>query len=157
VDVRLRPVRDDELPDWLESLRTQYARDISENAGMSPEGARRKADRDLQSLFPDGRPGEGHELYVVEGEAGEAIGRAWLADREDPQGRLAFVYDVFLDARVRGKGLGRRTMELLEREARRRGHDRIQLNVFGGNEIARSLYRSLGYREVSVFMGKELE
>jgi ribosomal protein S18 acetylase RimI-like enzyme len=34
-----------------------------------------------------------------------------------------------------------------EDEARRRGLSHIVLNVFGGNKVARGLYRSLGYDE----------
>ena len=45
-------------------------------------------------------------------------------------------------------------MALLEEEARRLGVPRIELNVFGGNEVARSLYRSLGYGEEAVVMSK---
>lgn len=41
-------------------------------------------------------------------------------------------------------------------EVRRLGLGAIALNVFGGNEPARALYRSLGYRDVSVWMSKEL-
>jgi ribosomal protein S18 acetylase RimI-like enzyme len=39
---------------------------------------------------------------------------------------------------------------------RRAGHRRIALNVFGGNEAARSLYRSLGYHEAAVTMTKDV-
>jgi RimJ/RimL family protein N-acetyltransferase len=37
------------------------------------------------------------------------------------------------------------------------GITRAELNVFGGNERARSLYRSLGYRELGIAMGKDLD
>jgi ribosomal protein S18 acetylase RimI-like enzyme len=47
-------------------------------------------------------------------------------------------------------------MLLAEDEARRRGLTRIELNVFGGNEVARNLYRSLGYVETSAQMAKDL-
>ena len=47
-------------------------------------------------------------------------------------------------------------MLLVEGEARDRGIGRVELNVFGGNEVARGLYRSLGYVETSVQMAKEL-
>jgi ribosomal protein S18 acetylase RimI-like enzyme len=47
-------------------------------------------------------------------------------------------------------------MEFAEDEARRRGIDRVALNVFGGNEVARGLYRSLGYKENAVAMSKRL-
>jgi hypothetical protein len=30
------------------------------------------------------------------------------------------------------------------------------MNVFGGNDVARGLYRSLGYEERAVMMGKKL-
>jgi ribosomal protein S18 acetylase RimI-like enzyme len=47
-------------------------------------------------------------------------------------------------------------MSLVEAEARRRGAPVVELNVWGGNTVARSLYRSLGYAERSVFMSKDL-
>jgi RimJ/RimL family protein N-acetyltransferase len=43
-------------------------------------------------------------------------------------------------------------MVYAEEEARRRGLDRVGLMVFGGNEVARNLYRSLGYAEIAVFV-----
>ena len=43
-----------------------------------------------------------------------------------------------------------------EEEARRRGLRHVGLMVFGGNEVARNLYRSLGYAENAVVMSKPL-
>ena len=63
---------------------------------------------------------------------------------------------MWIDPDLRGRGLGRRAMELVEREVRARGLERVELNVFGGNAVARSLYRSLGYAERAVIMSKEL-
>lgn len=37
-----------------------------------------------------------------------------------------------------------------------RGHESMTLNVWGGNDVARGLYRSLGYVEESVHMRKRL-
>jgi RimJ/RimL family protein N-acetyltransferase len=48
-------------------------------------------------------------------------------------------------------------MELAEAEARSHGLHRIALNVFGGNEVARNLYRSLGYAESAVHMAKDID
>ena len=47
-------------------------------------------------------------------------------------------------------------MLLFEEEARSRGLSGASLTVLGGNEVARSLYRSLGYSERAVFMSKTL-
>jgi ribosomal protein S18 acetylase RimI-like enzyme len=48
-------------------------------------------------------------------------------------------------------------MLLAEEEARRRGIDRLALNVFGRNTVARRLYRSLGYDENAIAMSKALD
>ena len=77
----------------------------------------------------------------------------WGADRG---GGESFIYDITIDPDHQGRGYGRATMRLAEDEARSRGIGRIELNVFGGNDVARGLYRSLGYVETSVQMGKDL-
>jgi ribosomal protein S18 acetylase RimI-like enzyme len=65
-----------------------------------------------------------------------------------------WVWSVALDEEHRGRGLGRAAMLLAEDEARRRGATEIGLNVFGFNDVALGLYRSLGYESVSVQMRK---
>ncbi len=155
--LRLRPMTDDELPAFIEHGKAQYARDMVENAGLSPEQARTKTEQDWSRLLPNGRIPSGHHVYVVEDEEGQRVGDLWFAERTtDFEGTGAFVYSIEIDEEFRGKGYGRETMELLEDEVRKTGLDRIALNVFGGNEIARSLYRSLGYSETAVMMRKEL-
>jgi ribosomal protein S18 acetylase RimI-like enzyme len=67
-----------------------------------------------------------------------------------------FIYDIRLDERFRGRGYGKAAMEFAEEEARRLGVGRVALNVFGGNEVARNLYRSLGYQENAIAMSKTL-
>jgi len=71
--------------------------------------------------------------------------------------RVLFVYDISIDPRFQGRGYGRATMTLAEGEARARGISRLELNVFGGNDVARGLYRSLGYVETAVQMAKDLD
>jgi ribosomal protein S18 acetylase RimI-like enzyme len=156
--LRLRPIRDDEFQAFVDVSRARYADDIERNANLPHAEAQRKALQDFASLLPGDRPAEGQDIFIVEDEeSGEAVGRIWLAVREHFGRPSAFLYDITIDERVRGRGYGRQAMLLLEEEVRRRGLRRIALNVFGGNERARSLYRSLGYREDSVWMGKELD
>ena len=89
-------------------------------------------------------------------ETGERVGYLWIAERDNQGRKVVWIYDIEIDERFRGRGLGRATMELAEQQARERGLGRVELNVFGRNEVARSLYRSLGYEESAVWMGKEL-
>jgi ribosomal protein S18 acetylase RimI-like enzyme len=71
--------------------------------------------------------------------------------------RVLYIYNIEIDEPQRGHGYGRTAMLLAEAEARSRGIDRVELNVFGGNDVARNLYRSLGYVETSIQMGKDLD
>jgi ribosomal protein S18 acetylase RimI-like enzyme len=148
-------MREEELPGYLERLQAEYAEDMTENGGMSEDAARRKAAADVATVFPDGLASD-VEARVVEDDAGTAVGHLVYAEREQHGSRYAFVYDIRIDEARRGQGFGRAAMELLEAEARERGLPQVQLNVFGGNEAARALYRSLGFAELSVQMGKEL-
>jgi ribosomal protein S18 acetylase RimI-like enzyme len=150
--VRLRKVRDDELPAFLQAMRRFYVTDLERHAGLTRAEAEEKATRDHAALLPDGRPLEGHHLLAVEDEDGTLIGRLWYADR--PTG--AFLYAIDLDEHVRGRGYGREAMQAFEGLARERGAANLLLNVSGGNEVARSLYRSLGFVEESLQMTKPL-
>jgi ribosomal protein S18 acetylase RimI-like enzyme len=156
--VRLRPLRDDELPEFIERGRDAYARDMVEQAGLTPEQAQKKAENDWARLLPNGQVPAGHHLFAIEDEeTGERVGELWIAERSsDFEGDAAFVYAVEIYEPFRGRGWGREAMLLAENRARELGHSHIALNVFGGNDVARSLYRSLGYAETAVFMRKSL-
>jgi ribosomal protein S18 acetylase RimI-like enzyme len=155
VAVRLRRLVDDEIASFVAATRADYELGIL-NAGLSEEEAHAKAERDFATLVRDGRPVAGQELFVIEdAETGAPMGRVWLGERFTGQ-RIGFLYDIEIDERFRGRGLGREAMLLVEEEARRRGFVEIRLNVFGGNETAHSLYRSLSYVEFTIGMRKRL-
>ena len=145
----------DEFSRWLPKMRDGYAHDIAVNGGASEDEAQRKASADLEQLFPADQPSETQFVFVIEAE-GEAVGDLWCAERENFLGRSLWIFDVYVEEVYRGRGYGKQAMLLAEAEARRRGIHRIGLNVFGGNEVARNLYRSLGYAENGVLMSKAL-
>ena len=155
--VHIRPLRDDEYGDWRRLSAERYAEDMVENGGFAPVQAREKSEKDFALTLPDGLATPGQHVFAIEAPDGEVVGHVWLGERETrDEGRVAFVYEIRIDEEQRGKGYGRAAMLLLEDEARALGLDRIDLNVFGGNEVARGLYRSLGYEERAVMMGKKL-
>ena len=151
----LRPLRPDEFDAWRRGSERFYAENMVEAGGIDPEVAARKARTDFDALLEDGVETTGHAFFAIE-EGEEPVGSLWLAERTDDQGRTLFVYEVFVRAGARGRGHGREAMHFAEAEARRRGIPAVTLNVFGGNEPARGLYRSLGYRELAVYMRKDL-
>jgi ribosomal protein S18 acetylase RimI-like enzyme len=153
----LRPMREDEYPSFARVVRDTYVQEMVESGFMSRSEAEAKADADLAEQLPDGLRTEGTYVYAIEDEGGSMAGHAFLGKRADSTGaEVAFIYDIWLDASVRGRGLGRAAMVELEDEVRRLGLDRLRLNVFGHNSRARELYRSLGYEELSILMGKTL-
>jgi len=147
-------MRDDEYEAWLPQVREGYARSMIDHGGFSPVVARARAETQIGELFPGGGPAAAQLVFVIEAD-GEPVGDLWLAERQDMSGRpCLFVYEVHVDEAHRGRGHGRAAMLFAEEEARRRGLDCVVLNVFGGNEVARRLYRSLGYEENAVAMSK---
>lgn len=91
-------------------------------------------------------------------------GNGWLELAEDADGLLGYalvlfhkgtslarLYSMAVDARARGRGLGRRLLERAEVEAQRRGSVYMRLEVRPDNAHAIALYESLGYRKFAVF------
>ena len=148
----VRPLRADEFPGLLARVQAGYVSDMVA-AGVEPEVARTKSDRDHAAILSDGMATAGHSFYAIEDD-GERAGYLWLAERDSELGRNLFVYAVEVDEDRRGRGLGRAAMRFAEDEARRRGIPKVALNVFGGNDVARGLYTSLGYRDTAVYMEK---
>ena len=150
--VFLRELRHDELLAWLEAARSFYVSELARHAELPRQEAEEKADRDYGMLFPDGKPTGGQHLLTIEDSRGESIGRLFFAERSTG----IWLYEIEIEGSVRGRGLGREAMLAFEQRARELGAEKVTLNVFGGNEVARSLYRSLGYAEESVHMRKRL-
>jgi ribosomal protein S18 acetylase RimI-like enzyme len=144
VEVTLRPLREDELPAFVARGRAEYERELVELAGFDAAEAGRKAEADYV-------PKPEHGLFALEAD-GRGIGSAWFGEA---RGR-AFIYDIWIEPAERGQGYGRGAMLALEEEAQRRGLAGLDLNVWAGNDVARSLYRSLGYVERGIFMRKNL-
>ena len=155
MSLSLRPRPDDEFDAWFPQMRDRYAADMARDAGVDPDKAAAMAASQMDALFPGRVPSPEQLVYVLEAD-GERVGELWLCDRDEAVQHALFIYFVGIDSQHRGKGYGKAAMELVESEARRLGVDRIALNVFGRNEVARNLYRSPGYEENAVSMTKKL-
>jgi ribosomal protein S18 acetylase RimI-like enzyme len=156
VSSRLRRPTALEYEQWFDVARQQYVDDLMTSGSMSRDAAEAKGHRDFAGLLPDGPATAGHLIFRLEAD-GRAVGWLWLALRH-PQAEtgVGFIYDISVEEEFRGRGYGRAAMGLAEEEARQNGLHAIALSVFGNNDVARGLYTSLGYRETSVQMRKEL-
>jgi len=63
---------------------------------------------------------------------------------------LINIHDIFVASSVRGKRIGRLLLERIETKARELGCCRLTLEVRKDNEVARALYRKVGFDRVLV-------
>lgn len=81
--------------------------------------------------------------FLVAREGGSLLGHALLAFRA--HSTLARLYSLAVRPGETGRGLGRALLHAAERHARKRGADRLRLEVRADNMPALRLYDSTGY------------
>ena len=158
MSVTLRPMDAADYEEFVREAVDGYVGQLVDSGGWTPDEARAKADADFSRLLPDGlATKEQHLTMMVDDASGQVVGRLWFSALERNGRRYLWVHDVSVLPDARGQGHGRAGMLALEDEARRLGYGELRLNVFGHNDVARGLYRALGYAEVAVEMQKQLE
>jgi GNAT superfamily N-acetyltransferase len=124
--------------------------------GLDLSFARDVATR-LAELRRRGWPGPGEGLWIAEAD-GRAVGSITLNDQGGGLGRLGH---LVLTPETRGSGTGRRLVEEVIEAARAAGYQRLELATFSDLSAAGSLYRSVGFVNVStertVRWGREME
>jgi aminoglycoside 6'-N-acetyltransferase len=81
---------------------------------------------------------------------GEVAGMIQACEEQDPDFRHASI-DLFLSARLHGRGLGAEAIRTLARHLiGDRGHHRIAIDPMVANETAIRCYRAVGFRPVGV-------
>ena len=84
------------------------------------------------------------------------MGIVWMRATLDAVIKTGFIFDIAINEDQRGKGYGKRAMQLIEEKARELGIRQMGLHVFAKNKIARNLYKSLRYETKSLNMTKDL-
>ena len=142
-----------ELTEWLARSTANYIKERVAS-GDTPDEARDRARESLERTFPGGTVSSRQKAgrLVL---AGEPIGELWVGQfADDPQ--RWWVWNIRIEDHFQGRGLGRRAMLIAEDLARAGGAVTLGLNVLAHNGTARGLYSSLGYREVTIQMRKDM-
>ena len=142
------------MSSWFAQLWTSYFDDMIA-AGIGEVAAQANINGNRERLFVDDRLGPGQHVFDLVDE-GVDVGTLWLAEPGVADPVAWYVYDIVIDEPHRGRGCGRRAMEAAERFVRDAGGQRLALNVFGPNTVARNLYESLEFHVVAQFMAKDL-
>ena len=155
--VTVRTMTASEYDAWQRQIAEEYAQEQVAAGRWPEEGAVQRALDENARLLPDG-PDTARMLVLSGVDAdGKPIGRAWVG-LDHPRGApgVAFLYDIEVVAGRRGSGLGRALLAAVEAVARDAGASALELNVFGGNTAAISMYESSGYDVVTQQMRKAL-
>ncbi len=148
------PMSTSEFESWLPGELEAYRIELVDS-GQEIVVAEQNVEATKNALFPEGKPAVGqHFMNVLDQDV--AVGTIWLGEPQIEASGAWVLYQIMIDEKFRGKGYGRRTMEEAEIWVRSRGGTRLNLNVFGHNIVARSLYDSLGFRTQATRMFKDL-
>ena len=146
-----------EFDEWQATIAEDYAEEQVAVGRWQREGAVQRARDENVQLLPQGL--ETARMLVLRGvdSSDEPVGRAWVS-LDHPRGApdVAFLYDIEVIATRRGSGFGRALLKAVEDAARQAGAAALELNVFGRNHTAISLYSSSGYDVVTQQMRKPL-
>jgi ribosomal protein S18 acetylase RimI-like enzyme len=153
--VTLRPMTEADYAAYLPRATEAYAVDLARNNLVSAEEGLARSRRSFETELPDGIHTPDQRLLIAEDGEGRLVGYLWLARKAETD--TLFIYDIEVVAERRGGGFGRSLMEHVEVEGRAMGLGRIELNVHADNEVARSLYEAVGYREMRRQMVKLLD
>lgn len=156
--VLLEPMTEAAYQTYLADAVKEYADDHILDGRWSPDEALEESAKEFAKLLPDGPKTPDHYLYiVVDGDSRLPVGMIWYMVRPGPKGKTAFIYDIRMNAGMRGRGYGTQTLKALEEDAKPRGVVSIALHVFGHNDGAFRLYQRVGYRATNILMAKDLD
>ena len=116
-----------------------YARD--------PMGGATPLSQEVRDTLVAGLAAAGNAFSLIARVGGEPVGLAncfhgYSTFAARP---LVNIHDMVVDARFRGRGIGRALFAEIEAIAASRGACKVTLEVLSGNAPARALYASLGY------------
>jgi ribosomal protein S18 acetylase RimI-like enzyme len=151
--ITFEPFPPADLSEWIRETTIAYVdeRVAGRDSRAEAEG---NANASIERLFPNGLPAPS-QLVGRLMLSNQVIGTLWIGWAQDDPQRW-WVWDVVIDQESRGRGYGRQAMQLAESLARDERALTMGLNVAGRNQVARSLYSSLGHQETAVQVRKAL-
>jgi len=153
----LTPMTESEYSAYLAFAIPDFARDKVLAGQWSEAESLARAREDYAQSLPQGLATPDNFLFTVRGDTRQAaIGMLWFAAQERAGKRIAYVYDVSIDAEHQRKGHASRAFAALEIEVEKLGLSGIALHVFGHNAGAQALYQKLGYAPTNITMFKRL-
>ncbi|MFH0956392.1 MAG: GNAT family N-acetyltransferase [Candidatus Aenigmatarchaeota archaeon] len=99
--------------------------------------------------------GNPQHVKVAE-EAGRIVGYVWFKEVESDIGKFGRIEHIFVEPKLRGKGIAKSLMREVEKYVRSAGIGSIKLTVLKENSEAITLYEEIGYAAIGLKMEKRL-
>ena len=153
----LVPMTEAGFPAFLEAAIESYANDNVASGRWNASDAPALAREETQRLLPQNEATAENYLFVLhDSELKAHVGYLWFGTLARGAKKVAYLYQLYVNAQLRRRGYGRQAMHAFEKEALKRRHEALALNVFATNAGARRLYEAVGYSASSIVMHKEL-
>jgi len=149
--IRLIPASPAEYDDFVTDQIREFAEQKVRAGHWRIEEARELSRHAVESFLPDGGPSEGHRVYRAVDTSNRGVGWIWVGPPPVRPLNLPtrwWLYQITVDAPLRGKGYGRAMLAATEELVSREGGQELYLNVFRWNSVARAMYDSAGYAVV---------
>ena len=151
----LSPMTDAEFSAYLEAAIPEFARDKVASGQWAEASAIELSRQGYAELLPEGVSTPDNHLYTIRDD-GAAVGMLWFAAQERAAQRIAYVYDILIDAQHQRKGHATRAFAALEDGVTKLGLSGIALHVFAHNAGALALYQRLGFQATNINMLKRI-
>lgn len=109
------------------------------------------ADKILDTLYEAYQKEKASYFIILKGD--EIMGGAGVAQLDNYEGNVCELQKMYFKSEARGKGLGKKMMDLCLSTAKAYGFEQCYLETLPYMEDARKLYRKVGFKDLDAPMG----
>ncbi len=145
----------EEFKQYISYAIEDYAKDKIASGNWSEDEAINLSRESFERLLPNGEKTENNHLLSIFHDD-ILVGMIWISQKAPKNPNEGFIYDFVIFEQYQGQGYGKKAMKEAEIIAKELGMNKIGLNVFGHNKIARGLYEKMGYEITNITMAKTI-
>ncbi|MEK4171624.1 GNAT family N-acetyltransferase [Lysinibacillus sp. FSL L8-0312] len=153
--ISLKPMNQEEFKQYISYAIEDYAKDKIASGNWSEDEAINLSRESFERLLPNGEKTENNHLLSIFHDD-ILVGMIWISQKAPKNPNEGFIYDFVIFEQYQGQGYGKKAMKEAEIIAKELGMNKIGLNVFGHNKIARGLYEKMGYEITNITMAKTI-
>ncbi|MGE7110393.1 GNAT family N-acetyltransferase [Lysinibacillus sp. NPDC047702] len=153
--ITLKNMNQEEFKQYISFAVEDYAKDKIASGNWSEDEAIDLSKKSFDQLLPKDEKTENNHLFSIFNND-ILVGMIWIAQKGPTKPNEGFIYDFLIFEQYQGQGYAKKAMKEIETIAKELGINKIGLNVFGHNKIARGLYEKMGYEITNITMAKTI-